>query len=709
MSLYGALYSSVSGIKSQGTAIGIISDNISNVNTVGYKAGSQYFSTLVTSAGSTSSYSPGGVRAQNRQLVTQQGLIQTSSSPLDIAISGDGFFVVQDQPTNGGTETISYTRAGSFKKDSLGNFVNAQGYFLKAWKLDSDGNVVDPNGNIQNDASSLSTLQVVNIGAASGDASATSNVKIGLNLNASQITYEGAGARLKPGSDGTNDENRDIKGSDIIVPNANTIAGDKLRITPGGTDIDFVYGGFAEGVDIVTANAGAGIFGTTSPTTSFTGITDGDGFTITLSTDTAHPLSFKFKASDPQSSAGEFNSLVTLAAAIDKATGLTSRVVTNELGETRLYVSADDARVGLDFSEITVTSGNVNVMATIGLTDVMPTIQNRYNTMEGLKKLIAENFDDQLGAEVIGSQTTNAQLKIFNRDPLTAIQFTGLTTANVVKASVLGEFGINGTVIPASYSSTPTSTNNMSSGAIKPHYEQTIRVYDSLGVGHDVRVGFLKTSANTWRAEIYTATDGDLATNTTRQIAAGEIRFNGDGSLAAIDTALLNDIQIDWASSAEASSVDLNWGTAGDLGEGRTDGMRQFAGFYNNYFVTQNGVGAGLLDSVSIDAEGFVVANFNNGDTQKLYKIPLAKFANPDGMLSKNGNIFIQTVASGEVNLKAAGQGGVGSLSPSSLEAANTELSEELTDMIVAQRAYQASSKVITTADELLDDLNRAT
>ena len=142
---------------------------------------------------------------------------------------------------------------------------------------------------------------------------------------------------------------------------------------------------------------------------------------------------------------------------------------------------------------------------------------------------------------------------------------------------------------------------------------------------------------------------------------------------------------------------------------GRLWTMRQFAGFYNNYFVNQNGVGAGLLDSVSIDSEGFVVANFNNGDTQKLYKIPLAKFANPDGMLAKNGNIFIQTINSGEVNLKSPGEGGVGTLSPSSLEASNTELSEELTDMIVAQRAYQASSKVITTTDELLDDLNRAT
>lgn len=703
MSLYGALYSSVSGIKSQGTAIGIISDNISNVNTVGYKAGSQYFSTLVTSAGSTASYSPGGVRAQNRQLVTQQGLIQTSNSPLDIAISGDGFFVVQDLPTSDGTESISYTRAGSFKKDSLGNFQNAQGYFLKAWKLDADGNTIDSNGVIQNDASSLSTLQIVNIGAASGDASATTSISAGLNLNAGQTVFEGAGDNLVPGSDSANGENDELQGDDVIAPNANLDAGDKLRVTAGDTDIDFVYGGFAESSDL----AGT-IFGTTSPTTAFSGIADDDGFTITLSDDVANPFTFLFKSSDPNTSNGEFNSLATLAEAIDKTSRMTARVLTNELGEIRMYVSANDARIGLDFTEITVSSGNVAVFGTLGLADVASTTTNRFNTMNGLADLIATEYDDELGAEVIGAKTSNAQLKIFNKDPLTAITFTGLTSADAADADVLTEFGLSSTAIAASYSSVSTATNSMAGGGVDPHYEQSIRIYDSLGIGHDVKIGFLKVSENTWRAEIYASTTGELASNDTLQIASGEITFNGDGSLSSIDTTLTDDIDIDWASGAEATSLDIDWGTAGDLGEGKTDGLRQFAGFFNNYFITQNGVGAGLLDSVSIDSQGFVVANFNNGDTQKLYKIPLAKFANPDGMISKNGNIFIQSVSSGEVNLKAAGEGGVGSISPSSLEAANTELSEELTDMIVAQRAYQASSKVITTADELLDDLNRA-
>src|ERR1700733_13092331 len=94
MSLYGALYAGVSGLSAQSNELGIISDNIANVNTVGYKEGSATFETLVTNANNATAYSPGGVLSGNQQLVSTQGLLQTTSSPTDIAISGSGLFVV---------------------------------------------------------------------------------------------------------------------------------------------------------------------------------------------------------------------------------------------------------------------------------------------------------------------------------------------------------------------------------------------------------------------------------------------------------------------------------------------------------------------------------------------------------------------------------------------------------------------------------------
>src|SRR4051812_16380173 len=123
MSLYGALFSGVAGLNAQSTKLSIISDNVSNVNTVGYKGGTTLFQTLVTGSSSSTSYSPGGVIGGTRQTTDQQGLLQTTSSPTDIAIQGAGLFVV-NQTANGRGQVL-YTRAGFFTADSSGNFQNA--------------------------------------------------------------------------------------------------------------------------------------------------------------------------------------------------------------------------------------------------------------------------------------------------------------------------------------------------------------------------------------------------------------------------------------------------------------------------------------------------------------------------------------------------------------------------------------------------------
>ena len=158
MSIYGAMFSGVSGLAAQSQALGMISDNISNVNTVGYKATKARFSTLVTSSATANSYSPGGVRSSPQMMIDKQGLLQSSDSPMDIAISGDGFFIVSDSTAPGSGDAYSYTRAGSFTPDSAGNLRNSAGFFLQGWRLDPDGNLaagVNPNV--------LSSLETVNI------------------------------------------------------------------------------------------------------------------------------------------------------------------------------------------------------------------------------------------------------------------------------------------------------------------------------------------------------------------------------------------------------------------------------------------------------------------------------------------------------------------------------------------------------------------
>ena len=113
MSLFGAMFAGVSGLRSQSAFLGMIADNISNVSTIGFKETVSRFSTLVTEAATRTSFSPGGVQANPTQLVSKQGLLQASSSNTDIAIIGNGFFVVNESATPGVGDEFLFTRAGS--------------------------------------------------------------------------------------------------------------------------------------------------------------------------------------------------------------------------------------------------------------------------------------------------------------------------------------------------------------------------------------------------------------------------------------------------------------------------------------------------------------------------------------------------------------------------------------------------------------------
>ena len=223
MSLFGSLFSGVSALNAQSQAMAMIADNISNVNTIGYKASTARFETLVTSSGG-STFTPGGVRARTLALVDQQGLVQASTSPTDLAIAGQGFFVVNT--LSNGSGTTLFTRAGSFLPDSLGNLVNSAGFFFQGWRLDAAGRLPGTSGNTTNTTSfaDLASLETVNVNSISGVAAATTEVSMGANLTASQLAF--AGPNL------TSLTKSITKTDDMATPF--TIAdGDKFTITSG--------------------------------------------------------------------------------------------------------------------------------------------------------------------------------------------------------------------------------------------------------------------------------------------------------------------------------------------------------------------------------------------------------------------------------------------------------------------------------------------
>jgi flagellar hook protein FlgE len=181
MSLFGSLFTGVSALSAQSQAMGMISNNIANVNTTGYKRNEASFSSLVTQAGRSTIYSPGGVRASTEQTVNQQGTPQQTASSTDVAISGSGFFVVQQNPTGSSTQETLYTRAGSFSEDENGYLKNSNGFYLMGWEIGDDGELVDATADV-------ASLSPVSVGFESGRTKQTTQADVVLNLDARQST-----------------------------------------------------------------------------------------------------------------------------------------------------------------------------------------------------------------------------------------------------------------------------------------------------------------------------------------------------------------------------------------------------------------------------------------------------------------------------------------------------------------------------------------
>jgi flagellar hook protein FlgE len=192
MSILGALNAAVSGLNANSNALGIISDNIANASTVGYKDTTIDFSSLVTQSGIPSEYSPGGVTSKPLYNIAQQGALQSASSPTDLAISGGGFFVVNSNSEGAnGDGTTSFTRAGNFTVDANGNLVNAAGLFLQGQTLTAaESAAIGAGGPVALGGATISGLGTVNVSAVTATASPTANVTIAANLPANAVAPE---------------------------------------------------------------------------------------------------------------------------------------------------------------------------------------------------------------------------------------------------------------------------------------------------------------------------------------------------------------------------------------------------------------------------------------------------------------------------------------------------------------------------------------
>lgn len=230
----------------------------------------------------------------------------------------------------------------------------------------------------------------------------------------------------------------------------------------------------------------------------------------------------------------------------------------------------------------------------------------------------------------------------------------------------------------------------------------TIKVYDSLGGTHDVTLYFCKTADATWEVH-YVHQD---PTDTDQLVDAGTqtLTFNNEGAL--VDDGSATAIDFDFGDGVESpQSITFDFGTGIDEGGSGLDRTTQFASAFSLNHQSQDGYGAGTVSNISIDENGMITASFTNGRTRVVGQIALARFNDPSSLLKMGGNLYAETFDSGQALIGKPETSGLGRVLSHTLEASNVDLAQEFVKMISAQRAFQANSRIITTTDEMMQEL----
>jgi flagellar hook protein FlgE len=249
-----------------------------------------------------------------------------------------------------------------------------------------------------------------------------------------------------------------------------------------------------------------------------------------------------------------------------------------------------------------------------------------------------------------------------------------------------------------------TSSNLTANAAVGDTFTASLQIFDALGTPHVATITYTNTGPGAWGYDISVpgedVTGGTLGTPSS--IGTGTLTFDGSGVLSTVNAAPVASVVITgptWANGATPGN--MTWELLDANGQPTLTG---FAAPSATSSVTQNGSAAGTIDAISINASGQLLATFGSGGSVIVAQLSLANFNNPQGLVKLGSNQYGESAAAGIANIGVAGTGGRGTLIGSSLEQSNVDIAQEFTQMILAQRGYQANSKSITTADELLVD-----
>ena len=267
----------------------------------------------------------------------------------------------------------------------------------------------------------------------------------------------------------------------------------------------------------------------------------------------------------------------------------------------------------------------------------------------------------------------------------------------------LGDLFIDTTLVDPKVTSKVTITSNLDSREATPtttpfastdptSYNSTTSttIYDSLGNSHVLQLYYVKTAtANTW--DVYTSVDGGTPP------AATQISFDPDGTLAAASN---NSIAITTPAAELLSAAGVATGAADLTYTVDILATTQLGTDFSVNSATQDGYGAGQLISFEFDDTGTAFARYTNGQSRAIGQVALASFRNNNGLQPVGGSNYVESFGSGSPNIGAPGNSGRGDIQASAVEQANVDITQELVNLIVAQRNFQANAQVISTEDQ---------
>ncbi len=353
------------------------------------------------------------------------------------------------------------------------------------------------------------------------------------------------------------------------------------------------------------------------------------------------------------------------------------------------------AIAGQGFFAVSQATGQVNNIPTFN--------PQQFYTRAGDFTMNSTGYLVNGAGQYLNGWSVNPSSGVANQNALAPIQVSQSTYNPVPTTSV---------TLSANLPATPTSGTATSTSPLSSQ----ITVYDSLGTAHTVTLNWTQSTANSWTVQVSVP---DSKTGTT-DAGSASVQFGAasgnavpEGTIGQVSTSTTDPGTVTSSGYVAGQPATLNFTT--DFGSGNqsiqlnlggyggTSGVTQYAGSaYSLLGLTQNGVPPGSFSGVTTQANGDVIVNYNNGQTRTIAQIPVVTFNNPNALQSQNGQAFTATPDSGTPLAAAASTNGAGNLVVGSVEGSNVDIAQEFSNLIVAQQAYGANSKVVMTASQML-------